>query len=94
MATITITDLPVNRALDRKAMSSLRGAGAPWVFGWITPFVAAVPGAAQIVNFFQTNNIFIADQMNNQFQMIEINNSAANANINLAAQQGAINFKA
>ena len=35
MAAITIKDLSIDRALDRKAMAAIRGAGAPWVFGWI-----------------------------------------------------------
>jgi hypothetical protein len=93
MAALAINDLHTNRALDRKAMSSLRGAGAPWVFGAFRPFVRDNPSFGQVLNFFQTNNIFIADQINNQFQSIDINNSAANATINLAANQGAINFK-
>jgi len=41
---------------------------------------------------FQTNNIFVADQLNVQFQTIDIDNSAANANINVAADQRGLNF--
>ena len=93
MAALTIKDLPTHRTLERKKMSFVRGGGAPWVFGWIRPFVAAVPSVGPIVNFYQTNNIFVADQMNNQFQSIDITNSAANASISVAANQGGLNFK-
>jgi len=96
MALITINDLPLNRALDRKAMSSIRGAGAEWVYGWIRPFVPTLPalssaGLGSVVNVFQTNNIFVAGQMNNQFQIIDVNNSAPNTSIDLHPAQVAIN---
>ena len=94
MATMTIRDLRASRALDHKAMSSITGAGgAPWVFG---AFRAFVPESAQftpIINFYQTNNIFVADQLNVQFQTIDINSTAANAVINVNAGQNAANFK-
>jgi hypothetical protein len=94
MATTTINDLRMNRALDYQAMSSIQGAGgAPWVFG---AFRAFVPESAQfvpIVNFYQTNNVFVADQLNVQMQTIDINSSAANAVINVVAGQNAVNFK-
>jgi hypothetical protein len=94
MPAMTINDLPANRALDRKAMASIRGAGgAGWVFGWIRPFVPDVPSFGQVVNFYQTNNIFIADQMNNQIMAIDVHNSAANATINVDARQLALNDK-
>lgn len=94
MATITINDLSMNRALDVKAMSSIKGAGgAPWVYGWAQPFIAKTQSAGfgGPVNLFQTNNFYIADQMNNQFSVIDIKNSAANANINVNALQQAGN---
>ena len=90
MSTTTITDLPLSRALDFKAMSSIRGAGgAPWVFG---AFRAFVPESERIapINLFQTN--FIADQLNVQFQTVDVENSAANAVINVNAGQNALNF--
>jgi hypothetical protein len=94
MATTTINDLRMSRALDYKAMSSIKGAGgAPWVFGAFQPFVPESARFSPIVNFYQTNNIFVADQLNVQFQTIDINNSAANAAINVVAGQDAINFK-
>lgn len=92
MATIAIKDLPKNRALDRQAMSAIKGGGAPWVFGWIRPFVEAAPRIGPSINFFQTNNIYVADQMNNQFQVIDIDAAAANATINVDAKQLASNL--
>jgi hypothetical protein len=94
MATTTINDLRLSRALDYQAMSSIKGAGgAPWVFGAFQPFVPESARFAPIVNFFQTNNTFVADQLNVQFQTIDINSSAANAVINVVAGQNAVNFK-
>jgi hypothetical protein len=93
MATTTITDLPTSRALDYKAMSSIKGAGgAPWVFGAFRAFVPESARFAPIVNFFQTNNFFVADQLSVQFQTIDIDNSASNAVINVDANQNALNF--
>lgn len=94
MATsITISDLPSRSGLDHKAMLAITGAGgAPWVFGAFRPFVPESSRVLPIVNFFQTNNFFSAEQMNIQLQNIEVVNSAANALINVAANQGALNF--
>jgi len=93
MTTTIIRDLPVSRALDCKAMSAIKGTGgAPWVFGAFRAFIPESARIAPIVNFFQTNNIFVADQLNVQFQTIDIDNSAANANINVAADQRGLNF--
>jgi hypothetical protein len=98
MAVITLNDLPTNRALDRQAMLSIRGAGgAPWVFGAFRPFVRAIPTAAPFVNFFQTENNFYQidnsvhlDQSVNQFQTVQINNSGNNSTIN-AVLVGSLN---
>jgi hypothetical protein len=80
---ITITDLPVSRALDVKAMSSLRGAGgAPWVFGAFQPYFEPVPSIGSAVNFYQiTNNFTYIDKVVNQFTTLDINNSGANSNV-------------
>ncbi|KRB64247.1 hypothetical protein [Noviherbaspirillum sp. Root189] len=95
MTVLAIKDLPLNRALDRKAMSVIRGSGAPWVFGWIRPYVASNPnsGLGTVFNFFQINNTYIADQMNNQIQNVDINNSAANSNINVILNEHSTNQK-
>jgi hypothetical protein len=89
IAMITITDLPVSRALDVKAMSSLRGAdGAPWVFAFQPPS-AFVPS---VTNFFQINNNFTyIDKMVNQTTILNIENSGNNANLTavLLGSQGA-----
>lgn len=91
MTITTITDLPLSRALDYKAMSSIKGAGgAPWVFGAFRAFVPESMRIAPIVNFYQTN--FIAEQLNVQFQDIDVQNSAPNAVINVSAGQDALNF--
>lgn len=92
MATITITDLSTNRALDCKAMSRINGGGAPWVYGWIRPFVPGSSSIGPAVNFFQINNYF-AEQMINQFQVVEVNNTAANSNINVALAESSSNLK-
>jgi hypothetical protein len=91
MSTVTITDLPMNRALDYKAMSFIKGAGgAMWVFA----FRAFAPERPPFVNFYQTNNFFVADQLNVQFQTIDVDAStAANAVINIDANQRAGNLK-
>jgi hypothetical protein len=90
MPTLTIHDLRMSRALDCKAASAIKGAGgAPWVFAF-RPFL---PESARIVNFFQTNNFFVADQLNVQFQTIDIDSTASNSVINVAADQRALNFK-
>ena len=94
MATLTINDLRMSRALDYRAMSSVKGAGgAPWVFGAFQPFVPESSRFLPIVNFYQTNNTFVADQLTVQFQNIEIDNSASNASISINAGQNAINLK-
>jgi hypothetical protein len=94
MAITTINDLRMSRALDYKAMSSIQGAGgAPWVFGAFQPFLPESARFLPIVNFYQTNNTFVADQLTVQFQNIDIDNSAANASINVTAGQNAINLK-
>ncbi len=93
MAAITINDIHTGRFLDRKAMSSIRGGGAEWVYGWISPYVDASPNFGSIVNFYQTNNIYYADQMNNQFLNIDIKNSAPNSNITVSPEVLSINNK-
>ena len=80
---ITITDLPVSRALDVKVMSALRGAGgAPWVFGAFQPYFEPVPSIGSAVNFYQiTNNFTYIDKVVNQFTTLDIKNSGDNANV-------------
>jgi hypothetical protein len=86
MAHITIKDLPANRWLDRAAMRRTRGGdGAPWVFGWIRPYVPEQPGIAPVINFYQINNY--ADQLINQFQMVNVSNSAPNAVVTVGVDE-------
>ncbi|WP_454763310.1 hypothetical protein [Cupriavidus campinensis] len=91
MATLIVKDLDTRRELDFRAMSCIRGGGAPWVFGWIQPYVASRPSALPVVNFYEINYSFYADQMNNQFQNIDIRNNAPNSNINVDAAMDARN---
>ena len=80
MRAITINDLPTNLALDRKALTALRGGGAPWVFGWITPYTPPASSFAPMVNnFYQTNNYI--GQLVDQSQTIAIGNSGNGATI-------------
>ena len=46
MSAITVTDLEYDRELDHKAMASIGGGGgAPWIYGWITPYLVAAAAA-------------------------------------------------
>ena len=89
MASIIISDLPTSSTLDRTAMAAIRGAGAPWVFGWIRPFVDASPTQFPVINFYQINNF--ADQLINQFQSVTVTNSGANANLNVSVAADSLN---
>ncbi len=89
MASITIKDLPASTTLDREAMSAIRGAGAPWVFGWIRPFVDRLPAQVPVINFYQINNF--ADQMINQFQTVSVTNSGAGATLNVVVDESSVN---
>lgn len=89
MAAITIKDLSASRDLDRKAMSRVKGGGAPWVYGWIqTPSTGSF---GTVVNFYQVNNY--ADQMINQYQTVEVDNSGNNSNINVDLGQNGGNLR-
>ena len=86
---INIGDLPRNATLDRQAMSAIRGAGAPWVFGWIRAFDPGARGPLPVINFYQINNF--ADQMINQFQNVSVNNAGANSTLNVRVDGDALN---
>ena len=50
MSCIKVNDLSLNLALDRKAMAAIRGGGgAPWVYGWIQPYVRETPSIGPVV---------------------------------------------
>jgi hypothetical protein len=89
MASISISDLPRSATLDRQAMSAIRGAGAPWVFGWIRAYVPAAPSQFPVINFYQINNY--ADQMINQFQTVSVNNAGANSTMNVRVDESSVN---
>ncbi|MCG2579153.1 hypothetical protein LZ012_19355 [Dechloromonas sp. XY25] len=85
MGAIRINDLPINRALDRQAMSSLRGGlgEGNWVFGWMVPYAPQSSSLLPVVNnFVQTNNYI--GQVVNETQTIAISNTGANSNITAA----------
>jgi hypothetical protein len=85
MSAIVINDLPMNRNLDRKALLAIKGGGAPWVFGWIRPYVNSRPGFGGVMNFYQITNVFQAEQMINQFQVIEVSNTAPDSTISVGS---------
>ncbi|SEJ58560.1 MULTISPECIES: hypothetical protein [Paraburkholderia] len=92
MASINISDLPLNLALDRKAMSAISGGGgAPWVFGWITPFVQNTPSVGPVVNLYDVTNNFYANQMINQFQTVNVQNTGNNSNVITAPDERSLN---
>ena len=83
MSSITVSDLSLNVALDRKAMAAIRGGGgAPWVYGWIQPFVRETPTVGPVVNLYEISNSFYANQMNNTFQSVSVQNTGSNLSIN------------
>jgi hypothetical protein len=92
MPAIAINDLAANRALDRAAMSAIRGGGAPWVYGWIRPYSPARSSLGPVINFYQINNTFFADQVVNQFQMVDVHNSGPNSNLTVSVDGQGSNF--
>ena len=98
MPAITINDLPTSRALDGKALASIRGAGnGLWTVGWIQPYVPPCPqhsGRRQLLpgdHQHQQHNI--VKEMNNLFQTVEVKNSGATSTIN-AVVVGSLNKNA
>jgi hypothetical protein len=90
MAKITITDLRVDRTLDREAMAHVRGGdGAPWIFGSFRPYMPQQRGFAPVINFYQINNY--ADQMINQYQIVDVKNNAPNSAINVGVDERSTN---
>ena len=84
MAAITISDLNTACTLDRKAMSFIKGGNfGEWTRGIAVPFIRETPAFGPVVNFYQINNSFYANQMINQYQTIDINNSGFNSNISV-----------
>jgi hypothetical protein len=82
MPSITINDLALSEALDRKAMLSVRGGGGEWVIGAFPAFAKPSRGIVPVVNYYQvTNNYTLVDKMVNQFTTIDIDNSGDNANV-------------
>jgi hypothetical protein len=83
MSLIAITDLKYDRELDYAAMARISGGGgAPWVFGWITPYVEQrQQGYGGMINLYEiTNNINIG-QFTNQVQTVDVNNTGSGATL-------------
>jgi len=92
MTSLTINDLHEQREIDHEGMSFIRGAGAPWVFGWIQPYEPAQPSAlGPVINLYQTNNTFYANQVVNQYQTLDVTNSASNSNVTVGVGQNGKN---
>ena len=87
MASTIIIDLPRSRALDYKAASAIRGAGAgDWVLSAFAPYTAPLaPIVPTVINYFQTN--YIAENMTLQMENISVNNLGAGAVIAVAGVQ-------
>lgn len=83
MSALTVTDLDYDRDLDRAAMSAISGGGgAPWIYGWITPYMPErQQGFGGVVNIYDITNNFTADQMINQFQSVDVHNTGNGANL-------------
>ncbi|GAB5094963.1 hypothetical protein P9250_12550 [Caballeronia sp. LP006] len=88
MSAITITDLDHDRELDRAAMLAISGGGgAPWLFGWITPYVADRQqggGGSSVVNIYDITNNISVGQMVNQYQSVDVNNTGAGATLTVS----------
>jgi hypothetical protein len=86
MSALTITDLDFSRDLDHAAMAAISGGrGAPWGFGWITPYVEnRSQSLGSMVNVYDiTNNINIG-QLVNQVQVVDVNNTGNGANLTVS----------
>ncbi|WP_277183829.1 hypothetical protein [Caballeronia sp. BR00000012568055] len=86
MNALTINDLDFDRELDHAAMAAIGGGGgAPWVFGWITPYVEnRQQSLGGMVNIYDiTNNINIG-QLVNQVQVVDVNNTGNGANLTVS----------
>ncbi|MDH5538320.1 MAG: mediator of RNA polymerase II transcription subunit 20 [Rhizobacter sp.] len=83
MATITINDLAYSHALDRRALLSIRGAGAgDWSIFAFQPYRPPVSAVAPSVSFFSitntiNNNYTFIENQTNQFTMINIDSAGS-----------------
>jgi hypothetical protein len=93
MSALSVTDLQYDCELDHAAMSAVSGGGgAPWIYGWITPFVSAPQqGFGGVVNIYDITNNFTAGQMINQFQSVDVRNSGDGANLTVSPNAASAN---
>lgn len=80
---------PTVRWITKPCRSSVAPRAAPWVFGWISPYVDTLPSFGPVINFYQINNY--ADQMINQYQMVSVSNTAPNSNVNVTVDESSVN---
>ena len=94
MTALAIEDIPCDLTLDREAMTCIHGGNGlgNWVYGWIPPFVESHPSlVGPVVNLYETNNNFYADQMINQFQSTNVSNTGSNSNISVNPNEHSLN---
>jgi len=81
---IAISDLPVSRALDIRAMLSLRGGlgNGLWTVGAFRPYTAPIASPVPVTNFYAiTNNTTYIGQVVNNFTVFDVSNSGDGANV-------------
>lgn len=93
MTALAIEDIPRDLTLDREAMTHIHGGNGPgsWVFGWIAPYTDSQPSMGPVVNLYETNNNFYANQMINQFQTTNVNNTGSNSNVSVGPNERSLN---
>ncbi|MDR5739464.1 MULTISPECIES: hypothetical protein [unclassified Caballeronia] len=93
MSALFVADLECDRELSRADMAFIRGGGgAPWVYGWITPYISGrQEGFGGVVNIYEITNNFTADQMINQFQSVDVHNSGNGASLNVSPNANSAN---
>jgi hypothetical protein len=82
MASITIKDLALSQALDRKAMLCIQGANGLWTVGAFKAFAPAVASVVPVVNYFQLTNNYsytYVDKMITQVTNLNVNSSGNNS---------------
>jgi len=81
---IAITDLPLSRALDVRAMWSLRGGlgNGLWTVGAFRPYAPPVVAQLPVTNFYAiSNNTTYIGQMINNYTVFNVSNSGDDASV-------------
>jgi hypothetical protein len=79
---LKINDLPLDRTLDRQALSACRGGfgDGQRPYGWMAPFAAGSAGPMPMANQFAQSNNFIG-QVVNETQSLSVLNTGDNSNL-------------